>query len=94
MTPAESRQLTELTNRLFGDDGQGGALGRIERKVDGIDDRTRSLELDRAKFEGASQERDRERKRFYSRNSLLMGLAAAMGALLGPVIATALGMLR
>lgn len=47
MTPAESQQIRNLEARLFGDDGQGGSLGRIEAMLGSQDGRISSLERER-----------------------------------------------
>jgi hypothetical protein len=47
MTPVESAQIRELSARLFGDDGQGGALGRMESMLNQQDGRISALERDR-----------------------------------------------
>jgi hypothetical protein len=57
VTPAESKQITDLTTRLFGDDGEGGALGRIEHKLDHQDGRILSLERERIAREAVNTAR-------------------------------------
>jgi hypothetical protein len=53
MNALERGEIVELSLRLFGEDGQGGALGRIEAKLDIQDGRISSLERDRIAREAA-----------------------------------------
>jgi hypothetical protein len=53
MNALERGEIGELSLRLFGEDGQGGALGRIENKLDIQDGRISSLERDRIAREAA-----------------------------------------
>lgn len=47
MNALERGEIGELKLLLFGEDGQGGSLGRIERKLDQQDGRIATLERDR-----------------------------------------------
>ena len=93
MTAGERLELSELSTRLFGLDGQGGSLGRIESKLDVLDGRTSALERDRIAREAVSAAGDRLDTERQSGNrwraSYMVALAGTAVGVLGWLLSAA-----
>ena len=95
MTPAEREDLRDLTNRLFGVDGQGGAIGTINANLGTLLNDKQARDVARAQTEMVTIER---RRRDDRREAARLVLASVIGggvmAIVAPIILHVLDVVR
>ena len=93
MTPAEREELRDLTNRLFGMDGQGGAIGAINAQLSTLLNDKQTRDVARAQNEVMTIERRRIDDR---REAVRLALASVIGggimAVIAPVVLHLMGL--
>ena len=92
MTGLERSFLERLEIRLFGEDGEGGAIGTIRSEMKagfvGLDGRVGDLELAKARYDAVVDDRRRSKERISTERRWRVGLA------LGVMTSAAVGILN